>query len=475
MKPYQRLVVLQPSVRVVDPHINTDDTNALSPLLNIFETLITAGKQGGYKGALAQGWKVSPDACQWTFHLRQNVYFHHGERLTARDVVASIQRILNPETRGELGTQGIYLGYLGGSKLDALDDFTVQIVTPAPMADLLDFLVKFPIAPLSQFKDLPEKMSGTGPYRLTRLTPDRIEMAAFDGYWGGELAAKQVIWQAEPDPQRRVEALLSGQADLVSAIPQNATAKIYRSKIAYFTSIESSVCTVFMCNHTSGVCTDRRIRQALNYGLDRDDIIQNVMNGAARPLNGPLTTLHFGFNPDTPFYTYDPDMAKALLAEAGYPRGLELVLDVPMKLPDEARALAQHMAAQYRRIGVNTIVKEFADRTEYAQRVRGKQIDDACCFDSSPLSTYQVFSDKFHSGLHGVWWQGYQNLQVDALINQARATPNNHQRQALYRQTYQLLAEDAPWIFLYNPVLMWGLSSAVREWQPRTDGLIRIG
>jgi peptide/nickel transport system substrate-binding protein len=475
MKANQRLVILQPGVRLIDPHINTDDRNTLSPLLNIFETLVTVGKQGGYVGGLAQRWEVAADARQWTFHLRQPVYFHHGERLTAGDVVASIDRILNPKAGGELATQGIYQGYLGGAKIDALDEFTVQIVTPAPIADLLDFLVKFPIAPRSQFKDLPEMMSGTGPYRLTRFTPGQIEMTAFDGYWGGEPATRQVIWEAEPDPQRRVEALLNGQADLVSDVPPTAIEEIRSTHNAFLTTIESSVCTVFMCNNTRGICTDRRIRQALNYGLDQDDIIQSVMNGAARPLNGPLTVLHFGYNPDTPAYAYDPDRAKALLAEAGYPQGLELVLDVPLTLPNEARALVQRMAAQYRRIGINTVVNKFADRTEYAHRVRSKQIDDACCFDSSPLSTFQILSDKFHSGLNGVWWQGYQNLQVDALIDQARATPDSPRRQVLYQQAYQLINEDAPWIFLYNPVLMWGVGPAAEEWQPKPDGLIHLG
>jgi peptide/nickel transport system substrate-binding protein len=474
MKTTQELVILQPRVRLIDPHINTDDKNTLSPLLNIFETLVNVGNQGGFSPALAQSWEVSTDARQWTFHLRQNVYFHHGEKLSAEDVVASLERIINPQTSGELGTQGIYQGYLGGTNIQALDQLTVQLVTPNPMADLLDFMVKFPIAPRSRFKELPGKMSGTGPYRLDEFTTDRVKMSAFPGYWGGQAAAKKVIWQAEPDPLRRVEALLSGKAGLISAVPAAATQEIRSNQNVSLASIESSVCTVFMCNHVRGVCTDRRIRQALNYGLDKDDLIQSVMNGAAQPLNGPLTRLHFGYNPDTPVYAYDPQKAKALLNEAGYPEGLELTLDVPLTLPDEALALAKRMAEHYQRIGIYTVVNEFSDRPGYAQLVRSKKIDDACCFDSSPLSTYQVLSDKFHSGLHGAWWQGYQNLQVDALIDQARSTASNDQRQSLYRQTYQLLNEDAPWIFLHNPLLMWGIGSSVQGWQPNYEGLIRL-
>jgi ABC-type transport system substrate-binding protein len=114
------------------------------------------------------------------------------------------------------------------------------------------------------------------------------------------------------------------------------------------------------------------------------EIIGTVMEGAARPLNGPLTALHFGNDPSTPPYPYDPKKARALLVEAGYADGLQLVLDVPTILPDEAAHLAWHMAKQYTKVGIATEIKEFTNRPGYADMVRAEQIDDACCFDSSP-------------------------------------------------------------------------------------------
>ena len=474
MKTNQRLIILQPKVRLIDPHINTDDRNTLSPLLNIFETLVVYGKDGMFHGSLAHKWEVSPDARKWTFHIRKSVSFHHGEKLTSDDVVASINRILNPDADGELATRGIFHGYLGNSIVEKLDDYSLCVSNPDPIADMLDFLVRFPITPRSLNQELPEKMSGTGPFQLIKHTQDRIEMSAFENYWGGSPAVKNVIWEAEPDPQRRVEALFSGQVDLISNFPPALIGEIQQRKGFSIANIESSICTVFMCNHTRGVCSDRRVRQALNYGLDKTELIQKIMNGAAYPLNGPLTKLHFGYNPETPVYPCDLNKARALLFEAGYPDNLELVLDVPLTLPDEARSLAHHMAEQYQRIGIHTIVKEFPDRTEYAHIVRNKQIDDACCFDSSPLSTYQVLSDKFHSGLHGAWWQGYQNRKVDELIDQARSTPDNSKRQTLYHNVYQLLNEDAPWIFLHNPVLLWGIGPNAQGWQPNYQGLILL-
>ena len=106
--------------------------------------------------------------------------------------------------------------------------------------------------------------------------------------------------------------------------------------------------------------------------------------------------------------------------------------------------------------------------------VKAKQIDDACCFDSSPLSTYRIMREKFHSGIRGPWWQGYTNAEVDTLLNQAWTTADVTRRRDLYRRAYRLIRDDAPWIFLYNSILFWGVGPRARGWTPGIDGLVRL-
>jgi peptide/nickel transport system substrate-binding protein len=124
-------------------------------------------------------------------------------------------------------------------------------------------------------------------------------------------------------------------------------------------------------------------------------------------------------------------------------------------------------------VGITTEIKVFTDRPGYANRVKAKQIDDACCFDSSPLSTFRPLREKFHSGVSGPWWLGYRNSQVDALLDLARMTLDTGRRQQVYRQAYRLIRDDAPWIFLYSPTLAWGVGPRMRGWQPDFDGVIR--
>ena len=156
-----------------------------------------------------------------------------------------------------------------------------------------------------------------------------------------------------------------------------------------------------MLNLQLGTCKDKRVRQVLNYALNGDELIALVKGGDGSLLNGPLTALHFGYNPSTRPYVHDPDLARSLLSEAGFGAGLQLVLDVPRVLPNEAPHLARTMAEQYGRVGIQAQIKEFSDREAYAQMVRNKLIHDACCFDSSPLSTYRVLREKLHSKIRG--------------------------------------------------------------------------
>jgi peptide/nickel transport system substrate-binding protein len=460
------LRILQPSAVLLDPHVWTDDKDRLSIRYAIYEALVSYDKEGSYQPALAEVWNLADDAQTWSFRIRSGVRFHNGDELNAHAVVAALDRARGPGVAGELGTSGLYRSYLGNATVQAVDDLTIRIVTVEPMADLLDLLIEIPIisgAPVS----------GTGPYRVVDATADGVLLEAHDRYWGNVPSAGRVWWKAEPDEQRRVEALLAGQADLVANLSSAGVSAVSAASQCDVISRESKWATIFMCNAAAGVCQDKRVRQALNYALDVPEIIEVVMGGAGRPLNGPLTELHFGHDPATAPYPFDPARAQALLAEAGHGEGLRLVLDVPTVVPDEALQLGKAMAEQYTRVGIVTDVRVHTDRPGYAEMVKAKQMGDACCFDSSPLSSWRVLREKFHSGIRGVWWQGYCNPEVDALLDRAAATVNAKSRQAVYRHAYSLIRDDAPWIYLYSPVMSWGLGPQARGVRIRFDSTIQ--
>ena len=466
------LTVVQSSVSIGDPHIASDSSNRLGILFSVYEALVKLDQEGAFQPSLAENWEVGEDVRSWTFHLRAGVTFHNGQVMTASDVVATLGRVLDPAIGGAFGTQGVYISYLGTAEISAIDDSTVRIVTEDPMADLLDLLVAMPISPAGELDKLPGEYVGSGPYKIAEQSGSRLVLAAHDEYWGKTPDYREIHLIAEGDSEKRVEAVLNGEADIASGIGLQGWQKITEDGRALAHEWDSGLAIIFMANSQQGPCSDPRVRQALNYGLDVDEIIAEIKHGAAKPLNGYLTPHHFGYNPETPVYPYDPDKARSLLAEAGYPDGLNLVFDIPSAMPDEAPALAQLMAEQFARVGITLEIVEHQDRAAYSEMVREKRINDAAAFDSSPRSTYRVLREKIHSGLRGPWWEGYENGEVDSLIEQAQATISDAERQAIYRQIYTIIHDDAPWIFLYSPTRYWGVGPNMKDWRPRADGLL---
>ncbi|MBN1273014.1 MAG: ABC transporter substrate-binding protein [Candidatus Aminicenantes bacterium] len=466
------ITVMQSSVAIGDPHICSDSSNRLSLISNIYEALVKRDQNGHYQPSLAESWNVEEDGITWTFKLRSGVPFHNGDILNAEDVAATLGRVLDPAIGGAFGTQGVYSSYLGSAKISAVDPLTVQITTEKPMADLLDLLVAMPISPKSELDKLPQKYVGSGPYKISEQTDTKVILKAFDAYWGKTPVYKKIHWIAESNPEKRVEALKTGRADIVSGLTHKDAEQLKNDKAAALYELKSGLCIIFMCNAQQGPCKDRRVRQALNYALDVDTIIKEIKHGAATPLNGYLTPHHFGYNPETPLYPYDPEKARSLLVEAGYGEGLELVFDIPSVMPDEAPQLARMMAEQLKKAGITVDIIEHKDRAAYSEMVREKNIHDACCFDSSPLSTYRVLCEKIQSTRKGPWWQGYKNEEVDNLIEQTEAAFNNSERQQIYRRIYTIIRDDAPWIFLYRPTRFFGVSPSLKGWKLRTDGLL---
>ena len=417
---------------------------------------------------LAEAWTLSADARTWTFRLRDTVRFHDGEALAAKDVVGSLQRIRAGDIGGELGTSGVMQSYLAGSTIRAEGPKRVALTTVEPTADLLDLLVDIPIVSATGVAQLPDRLLGTGPYRLLACSDSEAHLAKSDHYWGDTHGPEEIVFVESPDPAARLEGLLSGSADVAAALPPSAPVEASGAEILH---VRTSVCAAFMCNLLSGPCMDRSVRQALNYAINVPDLIHHVAHGAALPLSGPLTSLHLGFDSKVQGYHYAPDRARALLDAAGRP-SLRITLDVPRRLPDDAPELARRMALYYSDVGIETEVVEYADRPAYAHRVRAKRIHDAACFDSSPLSTFRVLLEKFHSDLRGPWWLGYDNPRVNTLIDTARACVYAPQRRLAYQQAYALLSADAPWIFLYNPIQYVGVRRAVRAWLPLAEHLM---
>ncbi|MGB1251666.1 MAG: ABC transporter substrate-binding protein [Candidatus Promineifilaceae bacterium] len=459
------MIILQRSVQLGDPHMCSDAKNRLNLLTAIFDTLVRRDLDGRFVGLLATAWQVTDDAKTWTLQLRDDVVFHNGDQMCSADVVASIQRACSPEVGGELGTEGVWASYIGNADICALDTNSVQIILTRPMADLFELLCAIPIMPQRVLPDVPNTLIGSGPYQLANQTAQAVTLTAFADSKTRHAAYPELIWQAEPDAAQRIAALKAGEADLITdLLPADA------KQLPHLLTQQSNLCVAFLIN--CAALPDKRVRQALNYAIDIDHIIETAADKGATALSGPLTPLHFGCDPSVAPFEYNPAKARALLQSADFNR--KLIIDLPTRLPDEAPILGQLLTNYFAAIGLEVELRNHADRTTYAHMVKAKQINDLCCFDSSPLSTYRVLREKINSDFAGPWWQGYDNPQVNTLLDQASQTTDESARQAIYYDAYAQMSADAPWVFLYRPTLYWGVQDPDSRVQISPEGLLRF-
>jgi peptide/nickel transport system substrate-binding protein len=230
---------------------------------------------------------------------------------------------------------------------------------------------------------------------------------------------------------------------------------------------------IFMLNAAKGPCADPRVRRALSLAVDRQRVIDRVLDGDGVPLTGYVSAAHLGADP-APGDRFDPARARALLAEAGYGGGLTLHVDTPTRLPDEAQALTAEVADQLGALGVTLVPHVIENRVRYAERVRDKRIHDLCVFDSSPMSTFRVLYEKIDSRVRGSWWEGYRDPEIETLLDAARRTPDTARRSDLYTQAYHALGRNPAWLTLYHHRLGLALSSAPESSPMRDDGVLDV-
>lgn len=466
------MIILQPSLRLADPHICTDFKDRLNIYTAIFDTLVRRDLNGRFVGQLAQSWQVSDDAQTWTFALRDDVVFHNGDGFSAADVVANLKRACDPAVGGELGTEGVWASYIGDAECVAPDNKTVQMTLTQPMADLCELLMAIPILPKAVLEQSPLPLTGSGPYRLVSADGAEVVLEPFPRCVTRQPSSPEnLVFRAEPDAAKRLAAVQAGEVGMATTLSAGSAQQLDKNVLSY----ESNLCVAMLINCMQGPGTSKHLRQALNYAINTQEMIDQARGGAAIPLNGPLTDLHFGCDPHIPPYPYDPAGARELvdLAKAeGFDGKLEV--DIPLILPDESPLLGRMLTDYCAAVGIEVTLHFYEDRPAYAHMVKRKEIHDVCCFDSSPLSTYRVLHEKINSNAAGPWWQGYDNPKVNALLDQATRTVDDGARQQVYFEAYQMMHDDAPWIFLYRPTYFFGTSGELPTVTISPEGILRF-
>ncbi|MDY7030199.1 MAG: ABC transporter substrate-binding protein, partial [Spirochaetota bacterium] len=334
--------------------------------------------------------------------------------------------------------------------------------------------------------------TGAGPYELAERAEDRVRLqlrrdasdCAAPVPSAGSLP-DSLEFTAIPEKEERLAALRRGDVYGILDPPLDAV----RAEHAGLTAAgwDTSLSVIFLIECGRPPLDNPQVRQALNYAVDKERLIREIVRGLAYPLNGPFSNRHFAHDPSISPYPHDPQRARRLLEEAGVVRSpgrsaggvvepgtamhqdFRLHIHAPTAIPNEGPTLTEFLAGAYRGIGLDVKVHLHEDRAEYARKVAEKELHGIFFFDSSPLSSFKVLHEKIDSRRAGTWWQGYRSDEVNRLISRAASNPDDTERAEIYRQAYRILHEEAPWVFLYQPRRFWLFNTSSRTAMPVDD------
>lgn len=478
----------------IDPHFTATGTHA-EALKHVFDTLVWSGDGLELEPRLAESWKAV-DATTWEFRLRKGVKFHDGSDFTAEDVKFSIERI--PVVAGPNPTT-IYVRRVKATQI--VDPHTIRIMTDGPAPSLPnDFIRLFIVshkAAAGLVKDNANEAFntgkaaiGTGPYKFVSWTPkEQLVLDRFDGYWGPKEPWQRHVRKEIANDAARVAQLKAGQVDLIVRVPASDVPTLERDPKLTVVKVD----TVYVFNMEldmrdkapqvaakDGSPLDRnpmqnpKVREAIDLAIDRKALAEIAMEGLGKPQNQLVTPSIFGYSKRVPEPKYDPNRAKQLLAEAGYPNGFKVTFSFTSdRLPGDRQvgtSIAQMLAA----VGIDAQANAQPAAVFFPARSRGEFSLSMSGWGTLTGEAHYTLSSVVHSndkekkfGAFNVL--GYKSAEMDKLIQDAAVEMDEGKRRALLERANELVTIDRPRLPIVSVGSAWAMQKAKVTIKPRVD------
>ena len=485
-------------VTSIDPHYHTFTPND-SMAAHIFDRLVGRDAAGKLIPGLALSWKLRDDRT-WEFKLRETK-FHDGTPFVAEDVAYTLARV--PRVKNSPASYGIYTKAVTSTEI--VDPHTILLRTDGPyplLATDLTYIAMLPrhlgADPATEDFNSGKNAIGTGPYRFVSFKPgDRVELERNDTYWGPTPPWKTVVYRMISNEAARTAALLAGDVGLIEFVPPNDLPSLRANKSIRLAEVVSNRSIYLWLDHAHDGPTphvtgpkgevldknplkDHRVRLALSLAINRPGIVERVMENAAIPTRQYLRPGSYSYVADLPPHPFQPDRAKALLAEAGFPNGLRVTIHGPNDRYVNDAKIIQAVAQMWQRIGVQTTVEAMPWNTYVARA--GKQEFSVFLFGwgvgsgegLNPLRA-QIATWNPARGLGTANRGRYSNPAVDALIDQGMGTMDDAAREKIIQRAMKLAMADVPVIQLHLQKNIWA-TRANLTYEPRVDeGTLAMG
>ena len=467
------VVALVSHAPTLDPHMHFERVGILVNI-NMFDSLLHKNTKLEYEPSLATSWKALNDTT-WEFKLRKGVKFHNGDVMTAEDVKYSFERVLEPGKEKKKSPQ--YGNIRAIKDVRIVDPDTIHLVTDKPFPLLLERLVFFPIVPKKHIEKVGEEAFGTtaavgtGPWKFVEWKRDQhIRLEAFDGHWRGKPAFKHLVIRAVPEVATQIAEIKTGGVDLIRNVSADLVPELKTHTQTYVSSAPILRVHYVELDMRQAPFDKKAVRQAANYAVDKQAIIQKLMGGLGRQVATVVQPPAFGFEPEVKPFPYDPKKARELLAQAGYPNGVDITLHSAFV---EFRPVFEAITQMLTEVGIRVNARMWDPGPAWNKflQAEGKATHGAygSWGNYSVFDADAVLHPLYHTepgGWIGKWYTRVEGL--DKLIDEARSTLNQAQRKRSYSQIQTLIREEAPAIFLFTQYDTLAISKRV-EYAARGD------
>jgi peptide/nickel transport system substrate-binding protein len=457
----------------LDPHMHFQRVGILINI-NMFDSLLHKNTKLEYEPSLATSWKSLNDT-SWEFKLRKGVKFHNGDPLTAEDVKFSFDRVLEPGKEQKRSPQ--YGNVRAIKEVRIVNPETIHLVTDKPFPLLLERLVFFPIVPKKHIEKVGDAAFaesatvGTGPWKLVEWKRGQhLRLEAFNDHWRGKPAFKNLVFREIPEVSTQLAELKTGGVDLIRNVSADLVPEVKAHAQTYVSSAPILRVHYMQLDMRTEPFNKKLARQAANHAIDRDAIVQKMMAGLGRVVPTVVHPAAFGYETSVTPYPYDPKKAKALLAQAGYPNGVDITIHSAFT---EFRPVFEAMAQMLTEAGIRTTAKIWDPGPAWNKFFQGEGKATNGFYGSwgyySVFDADAILHPLYHTepgGWIGKWYTRVEGL--DPMIDQARSTLDQPRRRQTYSQIQKLIKEEAPTIFLFHQYDTLGVSKTV-EYAARGD------
>ncbi|ABR49059.1 extracellular solute-binding protein, family 5 [Alkaliphilus metalliredigens QYMF] len=453
----------------LDPHA-TNDQPSSRVSKQIYDTLVEQDQNMALQPGLATSWEEI-DELTFEFTLKQGVVFHNGEAFTANDVKFTLLRALESTHIGHI------VGQIDPEGIEIIDDHTIRISTTEPFAPLLAHLAHTATAMLNETavteagEDYGQHPIGTGPFVFDKWnTGDSIELLRNDNYHGEAPKIEKVIMRSITENANRTIELETGQIDIAYDISPNDVNRVEAHDDLILLRQPNFSTAYVGFNVAKEPYNDVRVRQAINYAVDMEAIVEAVYQGVGAPAKGPLGPNVWASNQSLEEYGFDQEKAKELLAEAGYPEGFKTTLWTNQN--QQREDIATIVANQLGQIGIEAEISVVEWGTYLEDTAAGKH--DMLIMGWTTVTgdpDYGLYS-LFHSKSTGTAGNRsfYGNDRVDELLDLGRRSADPVEREAYYMEAQVIIRDEAPWIFTWSGEDLNGTQSDVRGFVPHPAG-----